>query len=64
MTLVRNPRCRSLIASLARGTIDGCEVLGLRPFTREGDDVEHIPTLLIEAWEQFRADPAGYGPLV
>ena len=36
-------------------------MLGLRPFTQVGDDAVHIPTLLIDAWERFRADPGAYG---
>lgn len=47
----------SLIACLARSTVEGCLALGLRAFTLRGDPARHIPTLLGEAWEQFRADP-------
>jgi hypothetical protein len=50
----------ALVASLAHSTIEGCKALGLRSFTEASDDTRHIPALLSEAWNRFRAEPDAY----
>jgi hypothetical protein len=51
-----------LIESLAKRVVEGCQSLGLRSFHQLTDPPEtaDIPSLLIEAWEQFLANPQGY----
>lgn len=52
---------QSLIEGLARRTVDACKVLGLRAFDEIGAEELDIPTLLQQAWEEFRRDPRAYG---
>lgn len=51
-----------LIESLAKRVVEGCQSLGLRSFNQLADPpgTADIPSLLIEAWEQFLANPQSY----
>jgi len=53
---------QELITVLAERVVDGCRALGLRSFAQETDPPgrRDIPTLLVEAWEQFLGNPQNY----
>jgi hypothetical protein len=53
---------QTLIESLARHTIEGCQALGLRGFSQIVDPpkADDIPALLGEAWERFLTDLQSY----
>ncbi|MFQ5872324.1 MAG: hypothetical protein ACE5JL_00780 [Dehalococcoidia bacterium] len=53
---------QTLIDSLARRTIEGCQALGLRSFGHLADSSGpiDIPSLISEAWERFMSNPQAY----
>jgi len=50
----------SLLASLAADVVAGCQTLGLQSFKLGGDADQNLPSLFLEAWERFLADPQTY----